>query len=134
MPDGKTKALFHCIPGHTTQIGVCEGYSTAASVHEVTGHTVCVAFSCNNLEKVAVIVRAMHPTANLTVWADNDQWTQDNPGKTRAEWAAMISRAKVKLPDFTGMDVSSKPTDWNDFFNMKNPQVDGLRAWSFCNG
>lgn len=121
MPDGKTKGMFHCIQGHASQVGVVEGYSTAASIFEMTGNTMYVALNCGNLENVAVIARALHPLAKLTIWGDSDQWTPGNPGKTKAKWAATISRAELKIPDFTGFDTSTKPTDWNDYFNLKKP-------------
>ena len=60
----------------------------------------------------------MPPAADITIAADNDQWTEGNPGLTKARQAAAMTRAKVIYPDFTGMDTSSHPTDFNDYVRL----------------
>ena len=57
-------------------------------------------------------------SADIIIAADNDQWTDGNPGLTKARQAAAITRSKVIYPDFTGMDTSSHPTDFNDYVRL----------------
>ena len=116
MPGGRMQGRFHLIEGGE-RVGIAEGYATAATLHEQTGDTVFVAFNAGNLKSVAVTARAMYPTAQLIIWADNDQFTDGNPGVTKAQEAATVSRANaVEIPDFSGYDLSTRPTDWNDYY------------------
>jgi putative DNA primase/helicase len=59
------------IPGE--RIWLAEGYSTAATVHEVTGDCVVCAFDAHNLVKVAKHVRAQFIDHEIYVAADNDE-------------------------------------------------------------
>lgn len=119
MPGGRMKGRFHLIEGGG-RVGIAEGYATAATLFEQTGDTMLVAFNAGNLKDVAVTARAMYPAAHLTIWADNDQFTDGNPGKTKAYDAATACGANaVKIPDFSGYDLTSKPTDWNDLYLLE---------------
>jgi putative DNA primase/helicase len=80
---------------------------------------VVVAFNAGNLSAVAREIRARHPAAEIILAADNDQWTEANPGLTKAREAALEIRAKLLVPDFTGMDTSHKPSDWNDMRRLR---------------
>jgi len=121
MPDGRMQGRFHLINGRPDRIGIAEGYATAATVHEKTGDTLLVAFNAGNLEPVAVTARAMYPTVHLTIWADNDQFTDGNPGVTKANRAATVSCANdIQIPDFAGFDLTGRPTDWNDYYRLKD--------------
>lgn len=102
-----------------SEILICEGFATAATLHEQIGAACYCAFNCNNLLAVARYVRALRPGANIILCADNDQWTEDNPGVTQARAAAIAVRGKLLIPDFSRMDLSSKPTDWNDWYRMR---------------
>jgi putative DNA primase/helicase len=121
MPGGRMQGRFHLINGSRDRIGIAEGYATAATVHEKTGDTLLVAFNAGNLEPVAVTARAMYPAAaHLTIWGDNDQFSDGNPGVTKAHQAATVSRANaVKIPYFSGYDLTTKPTDWNDLYLLE---------------
>lgn len=119
MPGGRTKSRFHVIKGGE-RIGIAEGYATAATLFEKTGDTLFVAFNAGNLKSVAVTARAMYPSAHLTLWADNDQFTDGNPGVTKAQEAAVVSSANaIKIPDFSGYDLNNKLTDWNDLYLLE---------------
>jgi len=93
-------------------ICITEGYATGASVHAATGFCTLVAFDCGNLAPVARKAREMLPNATIVVCADNDQWTDRNPGVLEAEHAALAVGGIVVVPQFA--NVESKPTDWND--------------------
>lgn len=63
---------------------LAEGFATAASLHQVTGHPVAVAFHAGNLEHLARALRARQPHARLVVCADDDHHTPSNPGLAQA--------------------------------------------------
>jgi putative DNA primase/helicase len=103
---GRKRGLYHAIGGTTAGVlCIAEGYATAASIHEATGHPVAVAFDCGNLLPVAKVLRAKYPHAAITVCADNDTKTAGNPGLTAARAAAEAIGGTVALP----------PEPFNDF-------------------
>ena len=107
---GKIKGCFYTIPGNN-HLYICEGYATGASIHEATGGTVIVAFDAGNLMPVAKAIRSK-TTKDITICADNDQWTPGNIGVTKAESAAIKVDANVAMPTFKNID--NRPTDFND--------------------
>ena len=126
LPDGKKLFLKggKVAGGHyliglpvTSRLVICEGYATGASIHEATSLPVCIAFNAGNLEPVARAMRAMFPAASITIAADNDAWTEGNPGVTAARAAAAAIGADVVVPTFA--DASSKPTDFNDLVRLQ---------------
>lgn len=72
---GMTKAMFAILGDHTEaeRIYVSEGFATAATIHELTGKPVFVAFSANNLPSVSGIVRKAFPEAEIILAADADE-------------------------------------------------------------
>ncbi|MHB1285308.1 MAG: toprim domain-containing protein [Leptospirales bacterium] len=72
---GRTKNLFTVIgePSESGRIYIAEGFATAATVHELTGKSVFVAFSASNLPSVALTVRRAFPSAEIILCADADQ-------------------------------------------------------------
>jgi putative DNA primase/helicase len=120
LPHGRTKGGFFLIEGrHASSLLICEGFATGATLHEATGCPVVIAFSCHNLEPVTQVVQRLHPRARIILGADNDQWTDGNPGVTHAVKVARQLGVEVLIPDFAGMDVSTKPTDWNDWYRLR---------------
>lgn len=99
---------------------ICEGFATGATVYELTGSAVAVAFSSGNLGSVTRAMRANLPDTKIVICADNDQWTtiriaagdQPNPGVYYATQAANQSGCELRIPEFS--DVETKPTDFND--------------------
>jgi len=106
------------------EIVICEGFATGATLHQEIGTACFVAFNAVNLAPVARYVRRMHQRANIIICADNDAWTEGNPGKTKGRAAAVEIGAKLLVPDFTGMDASGKPTDWNDWYALRRGGVE----------
>ncbi len=121
LPGGRIKGGYYRIADAVTrpEILICEGFATGASLHEEIGAAVVVAFNAGNLASVARSIRAAHPGAEIIVCADNDQWTAGNPGLTKAGAAAIEIGAKLLIPDFTGMDLSGHPSDWNDLYRLR---------------
>ena len=114
---GKIKGCFYTIHNSPNKdhLYICEGYATGATIHEATGETVIVALNAGNLMPVAKAIRSK-TTKNITICADNDQWTPGNPGVTKAESAAKEVNANVIIPQF--QNTKNKPTDFNDLFNL----------------
>ncbi|AIA30044.1 hypothetical protein Y981_02155 [Leptospirillum ferriphilum YSK] len=72
---GRTKGLFTTlgeIPESGGRIFVAEGFATAATIHELTGSPVVVAFSAHNLPPVSMIIRRAFPQAEIVLAADDD--------------------------------------------------------------
>lgn len=101
------------------EVLVCEGFATGATLHEEIGARVYCAFNAGNLLPVARSVRARHPRESIILCADDDRWTDGNPGVTKARAAALAIGGKLLVPDFSGMDLSTKPTDWNDWYRLR---------------
>lgn len=116
------KAHFHLLgkPVENTMV-ICEGYATGASIHEATGHAVLVAFDAGNLKAVAEFVHRERPALNLVIAADNDQWTDGNPGVAKGQDAAYSVKCPCRIPQFK--DVASKPTDFNDLANLEGMEA-----------
>ncbi len=114
--DGRKKGCFHIIGElqGAASTYVAEGYSTAASIYQATGRPVIVAFDAGNLEPVIAEIRKAYPDLLLTICADDDVWTDGNPGKTKAEEAARKHGCNVILPQFQERHAERRPTDFND--------------------
>jgi putative DNA primase/helicase len=113
---GRKAGLFHMIGNPTDTVLIAEGYATAATVHEATGHHTFVAFDCGNLKAVAMTARKLHQKARMIVCADNDRTTQGNPGLTKARAAALAVGGFVSVPEFPEGEPG---TDWNDLHQWR---------------
>ena len=96
---------------------LCEGYATGASIHEATGFAVVCGMNCGNLLAVARVLRAKWPQREIVLAADDDKWTDGNPGLTKATAAAHTAHAKLARPQFA--DVSGEPSDFNDLHRLE---------------
>jgi len=106
LPSGGLAGLFWWIGAKSETVLICEGFATAATLHEETGFRVYMAFTANNLLAVGRIVRAKLPDAEIIFCADNDQ-TPGNPGLTKATEAAADVGGSVAVPPIFG--------DFNDY-------------------
>ena len=106
---------------------LAEGYATAASLHEITGHAVLVCFDASNLLPVASAIRERQPDAIIMLAADNDQFnvrkdgTKYNPGVDAANKAAQEVSGLVAVPQFKSLD--GEPTDWNDLHQREGAEA-----------
>ncbi|MBA6362321.1 toprim domain-containing protein [Colwellia sp. BRX8-4] len=102
-----------------TRIYIAEGFSTAMSVHQITGCSVLAAMNANNLASVAKIARQRWPDIEIIITGDDDYLTERktgiNPGKDKAIQAASIIKAKASFPPFSFEEKLSGLTDWNDY-------------------
>ena len=120
-PHGKKNFLkYGRVDGGVYRIGdigegkaflVCEGYATGDFLYKQTGFCTAVAFHANNLKTIALSLRSLFPEAELVICGDNDRFTEGNPGKTKAEEAALACGGDVQLPDFL---EGEEGTDWWD--------------------
>lgn len=86
---------------------IAEGYATAASVYEATGHSAVVALNAGNLSAVATALREKLPAScEIVIVADNDA---SGVGQKAAQEAASLCGGRVIIPPQTG--------DANDYVN-----------------
>ena len=113
MRDAKVTGCYHAIGKPNGVLCIAEGYATAASIHEATGHAVAVAFNAGNLETVARELHAKYPETRLIFCADDDAGTDGNPGITKATEAARVVGGLIAVPEF-GSERPEGATDFND--------------------
>ena len=107
LPGGGRGGLFGWIGPRTDRLLICEGFATAATLHEESGYRLYIAFAANNLLAVGLIVREKRPDAEIVFCADNDTQTPGNPGLTKATEAAQAVGGSVAVPPMAG--------DFNDY-------------------
>ena len=122
LTGGKVSGAYHSIGKPDGVLCIAEGYATAASIHEATGHAVAVAFNAGNLKPVAMTLRRKYPDIRLVICADDDTSTEGNPGMTKANAAAETVNAAVAVPVFGGSDG----TDFNDLHQQQG--TDAVRT------
>lgn len=126
LPGSKLKGSYHlllCEDGGTGDYPVifCEGLATGASLwHALDKHcTVIVCFNASNMVAVTTDYKERSKDWKhqdpLIFAADNDQWTEGNPGLTSAMKAQeVMGRGSVLFPPFPN-DQLEKLTDFNDW-------------------
>lgn len=105
LSGGKKAGCFAVIGKHDAphdKILICEGYATAESLHDDTGHFVIAAMDAGNLEPVARIIRRLFEHAPIVIAGDNDP-----VGIKAAKAAAIACGGGYLIPPVEG-------TDWND--------------------
>lgn len=121
LSKGQKKGGFHQIGNLSPVLYLCEGFATGATIHEVTGACVFVAFDRTNLAPVAAAIRSVYSNP-IVICADNDQWTDGNPGLTDARIvSSSIVNSMVVYPSFK--NTESKPTDFNDLNNLEGKEA-----------
>ncbi|MEW8548587.1 MAG: AAA family ATPase [Candidatus Thiodiazotropha sp.] len=113
LPGGRVRGCYYPIGKPNGVLCVCEGFATAASVHEATGHACAAAFSSGNLKPVAQALRRKLPDIKLVVCADDDSKTEGNPGITSATEAARAVNGYLAAPNF-GNKRPEGTSDYND--------------------
>lgn len=100
---------------------LCEGYATGASLYEATGLATVCAMNAGNLLAVAKSLREKFAAREIIIAADNDAWTDGNPGLSKAREVALAVGAKLTAPQF--QDLTTKPTDFNDLHRLQGLDV-----------
>lgn len=101
LSGGRIQACYCAIGRPADTLLLAEGYATAASLYESTGHATACAFNAGNLAPVARALRAKFPSLRIIVCADNDTQTPGNPGLTNAREAARAVHGWVACPTFS---------------------------------
>jgi putative DNA primase/helicase len=96
---------------------LCEGYATGATIHEATDCAVICALNSGNLLEVAKATRELWPRREIIIAGDDDNFTDCNPGLTKATAAAKAIVAKLAIPAF--ISSTTKPTDFNDLHRLQ---------------
>ena len=129
LKGGRKSGLWHWCgdPAGASVLLIAEGYATAASVHQATGHPVAVAFDAGNLAHVAKALRQQYRAALLVLCGDDDAATEartgTNTGRVKAEAAARTVRGLAVFPE-------GLPDGGSDFNDMH--QAQGLEAVGAC--
>ncbi len=121
LKGGRKSGLWHLLgsmPSDSTGIPpvllVAEGYATAATLFEATGHPVACAFDAGNLPHVARALHQLHPAALLVLCGDDDNTTEaatgTNAGRVKATAAARAVGGLAVFP--AGLPAGG--TDFND--------------------
>lgn len=107
---GRKAGCFHVLGelAGAEVIGLGEGYATADSCRQAMGWPVVMAVDSGNLVAVAAAVRAICPGAKLVICGDDDPATAGNPGRTKAEAAALEVSGVAAFP------AGAEGKDWND--------------------
>jgi len=116
------KGHFHLIGLPGPLLLIAEGYATAASLYEATGIPVAVAFDAGNLAPVATALRKRYKKTRMLICADDDAFSQGNPGVTCASAAALEVGGAYVAPVFANEAArreayeakGEKITDFND--------------------
>lgn len=116
MKDGQVEGAYTPIGELGDDFYICEGYSTGATIHQITGRGVLCALSVGNLMSVALQAREGYPAAHIIIAADNDRNISNNPGITASRKAALAIRGEVIIPEFPAGHLG---TDWNDYYLME---------------
>lgn len=112
MKGGRKKGLFHRLGGPIEDIAyLCEGFATAASIHQATRKPTVCAFDAGNLVEVAKELAKAFPDAELRICGDDDRQNEKNPGREKAEKAALLTSGIALFPEF---EEGSGGTDFND--------------------
>lgn len=102
MKGSQVKGNSYVIKGTTDVIGIAEGYSTGATVHESLGITIYISFGAQNLTACAKKAQDKYPDSTIVIFADNDE-----TGRKEGNLAAAAVKGAVLIPPTEG-------NDWND--------------------
>lgn len=128
QPDGtkkflaksKTKGAFYLIGNPESEhiLYIAEGTATAFTIHEMTEHSVAIAFNTRNLKEVATALKDKYPESRFIVACDNDTTTEENPGLTKGKEAAAAINADYVYPVFS----TDSGSDFNDLHNSEGQE------------
>lgn len=89
---GRKSGCFHLIGAREPEqadVFIAEGYATTATIWEAMQQPVAVAIDSGNLLAVARAMRELYPAARVVVAGDDDPLVKGNPGRAKAEAAAV---------------------------------------------
>lgn len=104
LTGGQVQGHYYAMGKPVDTLCIAEGYATAASVYEATGHAVAVAFNAGNLVAVTRKLWIKFPELRFVLVADDDYETPGNPGLTEATRAAYMVGGWLARPDLSMME------------------------------
>ena len=116
LKGSKKSGLFHILGDVAGPAVICvaEGFATAATIFEATGHVTVCAFDAGNLAPVCKALHQAHPAALIVACGDDDlqtfKRTGGNPGRAKAEAAARSVRGLAVFPE----NLPDGASDFND--------------------
>ncbi|NWB48251.1 toprim domain-containing protein [Pseudomonas gingeri] len=126
LPGGRVKGTYSPLgiiePG--SQLCICEGWATAASLHQHGGYVVAAAMNSGNLTPAAMGLRARYPDQAIVIAGDDDRLTDGNPGRKAANTAAVAVGGQVAFPEWP----EGAPDDLTDFNDLANWKLTNVQA------
>jgi putative DNA primase/helicase len=122
FPPGIAKGCCHLIDGTSDAVLVCESHAVGASLHEATGYAVAVAFHADNLEAVALALKAEFPDVPSSLPLTTTTKTPGQPSLTAANTAAQVVGCPVAVPDF-GTNKESHLTNFNHLHQLSGREA-----------
>jgi P4 family phage/plasmid primase-like protien len=108
MKGGQKNGLYYLIGNPDKRVYIVEGFATGATVHELTGKAVVVAFDTSGLKPALAEFRKVY-AGRIVFAADNDRLKTD-AGRVAAEKAAkgdpLCSVIVAEFPDDEGTDFN----------------------------
>lgn len=101
LAGGRKHGCYYAMGVLVDTLCIAEGFATGVSIYMATGYAVAVAFDCGNLKPVALELRAKYPALRIIICADDDRFTNGNPGLTKAAEAARAIDGLLAVPDFS---------------------------------
>ena len=95
LTGGRIQGCYCAIGKPDDTLLLAEGFATACTLYEATGHATACAFNAGNLAPVARALRAKFPALRIVVCADNDP-----VGQAKAWDAAAAVHGYVATPKF----------------------------------
>jgi putative DNA primase/helicase len=128
------KGLFHSLVDlqDNMAIGIAESYVTAATCYELLPMPTVTAFSGDNMEHVAVALRARYPNSPLVIFADNDRHLAENKGLIVAHKALKKAQGNgiILAPQFRKSLETRDYSDWNDLVREVGPSAAFKQMWT----
>jgi hypothetical protein len=130
LKGGKKRGNFFILQNKNISNGIsdenkvylAEGFATAATIHKALQRDVVVCFDAHNIEPVLENLIQKFPTKEYIVASDNDLWKERNTGKEVADQILQKypnnPNIKIRLPQFSEEHKDSKPSDFNDLYNL----------------
>lgn len=108
--------LSPCKDGLPIFIG--EGFATVSTVHMATKQSCVAAFDAGNLPAVAKTIRDKFPNSRIYIVGDDDIGAKGNPGRTKANQAAILSGGLAIFPKFREPATKENYKEKSDFNDM----------------
>ena len=95
LSGGRVAGCYLLLGQPSDVLCIAEGFATAASIYEATGHATAIAFSSGNLKAAAIYMKKKYPGADIVICGDSDA-----TGSQKATEAAESIGAKLIFPKF----------------------------------